>query len=133
MTRNLKALGLAFVAVFAMSAIAASAAHATEYFHQHEEHTIITAANVGTGHTGANEFTIAPGLTIKCTTAKFEGTEVELEKHVEPLTTGTTWTKESLTVTPTYSECTAFGFPAIVTHEECHYKLFAATTETTAG
>jgi hypothetical protein len=50
MTRNLKALGLALVAVFAMSAMAASAAQAegvSELTPANNQHVIITGEQIG--------------------------------------------------------------------------------------
>jgi hypothetical protein len=42
MTRNLKALGLALLAVFAFGAVAASSASAVQLFHSENEPTVLT-------------------------------------------------------------------------------------------
>jgi hypothetical protein len=134
MIRNFKALGLALVAVFAMSAIVASAASATQ-----GTLTTFPAGKtvIATGEqTAEHEFSLTdqlvegkPALT-KCKKATFTGTA------------GVTTGAESVTAHPEYSECTAFGQPANITTTGCDYKLkvgtFAAgaapvTTDVTCG
>jgi hypothetical protein len=90
MIRKIKALSLALVAVFAMSALSASVASA-EFFHSEVEHTTLDGTQVGT-----DVFTVKAG-TVSCGEAKYTGTT-------------TSKTVKSITVFPTYSECTAFGF-----------------------
>jgi hypothetical protein len=85
MTRNLKALGLALVAVFAMSAVAASSAPALHF----TGGTGIT--KVDGAQVGLNVFT-ANGSPIECEEATFSGTVV-----------ATTTTEQ--TITPTYNKC----------------------------
>jgi hypothetical protein len=73
MIRNFKALGLALVAVFAMSAIASSSASATAgTFHWDSGTTWLTAEVDGATETGGEQvFTIRDsvgGLTVKCNT-----------------------------------------------------------------
>lgn len=63
MTRNLKVLGLAFVAVFAMSAIAASAAQASAHIGWAEGTTTLTGHAAAVG--GTQAFTTTAG-TITC-------------------------------------------------------------------
>jgi hypothetical protein len=111
MTRNLKALGLALVAVFAMSAFAASAASAAE-FHSEGEGTTVEASQVATHvfKTTAGEIT--------CSTATFKGTQA-------------TKTASSITVTPTYPKGTChiiiFGtVSAEVNMNGCEYKLYSS-------
>ena len=89
MNRKLKALGLALVAVFALSAMSAATASA-ELFHAGAHGTVI-GQNVG-----EEEFTTAAG-TVKCKSATYTGTSA-------------TSTPGSQIVTPAYKECTAFGF-----------------------
>lgn len=112
MIRNLKMFGMAIVAVFAMSAVAASMASADSF----------TAEKAPVTYTGnqseANVFTTTVG-TVKCTVTTFKGT-------VNSTSTTTA------SVTPTYSGCTAFGFPADIEVNGCEYLLHvgAATTGT---
>jgi hypothetical protein len=147
MNRKLKALGLALVAVFAMSAVAASGAQATNFFHSHvnvssasADRVIITAENkIGaSGTVSPHEFTPAPGSeAVKCSSAVFEGTEIAGASHVvtdksEPFTHTTissikTITGTSQTVTPTYSNCTFAGGAASVTTTGCHYRFTSET------
>jgi hypothetical protein len=92
MIRNLKVLGLVLVAVFAMSAVAASAAFAAVEFHSEVATTTLKGEQVGT-----NVFHAGAGHDVECTTAKYEGT-----------TTAATVPK--VEVRPTFSGCRAFGF-----------------------
>jgi hypothetical protein len=89
MNRKLKALGLALIAVAAM-AFSASAAMAAE-FHSEATHTILSGSQVG-----EDKFKVNAG-TVTCGEATYSGTQA-------------TATAETQTVTPTYSECKAFGF-----------------------
>jgi hypothetical protein len=92
MTRKLKVLGLALVAVLAMSAMMASAAQAVEHTFESSsvnEKTILTGSN-----TGKEVFTVGLGeAEVSCTSSIFEGT-VEGNKVKE------------VTVTPTYGKTT---------------------------
>jgi hypothetical protein len=109
MKRNLKALGLALVAVFALSVVAASAASAAgEKFHAAVEPSVVTANNEGEG----NHVFAAGGTEVKCTTAKFAGT-------------ATAKTATSQTVHPTYSGCTFLGETATIDTAGCNYILYS--------
>jgi hypothetical protein len=114
MTRKLKALGLALVAVFAMSALAASAASAQE-FHSSTEKTTLSGTQIGN-----HSFTVGSGFgAITCKVAKFKGTQ-------------STKTAASQEMTPEYKECTdSFGRVVDVTVEG-HY-LFTPPTITTGS
>ena len=103
MNLKLKALGLALVAAFAMSAVMASAASAIE-FHAGEAHTLLNGSQVG-GHS----FTVGSGFgAITCKKANFTGT-----------TTKTTETSQ--VITPEYKECTdSFGRVAHETINATH-------------
>jgi hypothetical protein len=90
MNRNLKALGLAIVAVMAFAALAGSASAAE--FHSEVAHTEIIGSPVAT-----DVFTFNAG-TVKCAEATYSGTQ----------TTGVT--SSEVTLTPKYGGCTAFGF-----------------------
>lgn len=109
MTRKLKALGLALVAVFAMSAVAASAASAVE-FHGGAEPTKINATGVG------NQTLSANGVNVVCSTSSFTSGNVAQ-------------TTSSITITPTYSNCKVAGlFTAHVNFTSCDYTFNASGT-----
>jgi len=112
MSRNLKALGLALVAVLAMSALTAAGASA-EAFQFKAEKTPTTTLS-GKQHGAADVFTTDTG-SVSCNEAKYAGT-----------VTGTEVTE--VTVTPTYSECTAFGlFNVPIDTNGCQYKFTVLT------
>jgi hypothetical protein len=115
MTRNIKVLGLALMVTFALSAVVASAASAKHHFWAE------LAPTVGTGEQVAqNIFTTSAGE-VKCNTAKFEGTQ------------GTELASE-LTVTPTYTSCTAFGFATThVKMNGCDYLFTTPTVDLGGG
>ena len=113
MIRNLKSLGLALVAVLAMSAVVASAAQAVPSFTA----SAYPATGTGSNKAGSETFTTEAG-TVQCD-SHFEGTLTEASS--------------TLTITPKYSECTAFGFlNATVETEGCTY-VFHATEQVSAG
>lgn len=95
MTRNLKALGLALVAMVAFGAFAAQGATAAT------SHTF-TSASADTVLTGHNEegnkhkFTATAGVFTECTVATFEGTNAGTER-------------DNVTVHPKYSSCSLSG------------------------
>lgn len=100
MTRKLKVLGLALVAMFAMSAVAASAQAAQ--FQAAEYPASITAHSAESD----NFFVTDVGI-VECSTHHFEGSANE----------ATT----TLTVVPIYKNCEAFGLEAEVDTNSCHY------------
>ncbi len=111
MIRNLKALGLALVAVGAMGALMASSAQALTPAHL----TAGSAANPATirgVQTTANVFNRA-GRTVTCETAEFNSSTT-----VEGSVT-------DLSIVPTYANCHAVvlgtKFPATVTMNSCYY------------
>jgi hypothetical protein len=109
MIRKSKALGLALVACFAMSALVASAAQGAE-FHSSLEHTEIHGSQIGT-----HVFTVGGGFgNITCEEATFSGTSAAK-------------TTSEVTVVPSYNKCreSAFGSAVTVTCLECGY-LFTA-------
>jgi hypothetical protein len=117
MIRNLKTLGLAFFAVFAMSAVVASAASATPKFFSEQEDTTLTGSQ---GMAIANVFTTDMGE-LKCKSVKFDGT-------MGPVETTT------LTLKPTYQECQLAGENALVTVNGCRYVFhLGENTETLAA
>jgi len=114
MSRNLKALGLALVAVLAMNALTAAGASA-EAFKFKAEKTPTTL--VGKQHGAPDIFTVDT-QSVSCNEATYTGT-----------VTGTEVTE--LTVTPTYSECIAFGlFNIPIDTNGCQYK---STVDTKVG
>jgi len=90
MTRKFKSLGLVLAAVFAMSAIGASAASAAQF------HASVEPVNITGTQSTTHVFTTSAG-TVTCKTATFTGTQA-------------TKTSSTVTLAPTYKECTAFGF-----------------------
>ena len=111
--RNLKVLGLALLAVFSMSAMLASAAHATPETTQLTTTaggaaTAILTAEQQTG--GEQVFTVNTGA-IKCPSVRIPETTVTL-----PL--------ETVEIHPEYGQtvkCKAFGFSATITTTGCNY------------
>jgi hypothetical protein len=101
MIRKLKTLGVAAFAVLALSAVGASAAHATNF----------TASAYPTSFTGVSE----KGNDTFAT----EAGNVECKSHFSGTETAAS---ETVTVTPVYSECRAFGFlSATVNMNGCDY------------
>jgi hypothetical protein len=118
MIRKFKALGLALVAVFAMSAIVASAAQATAGTLTAEGKTVIaTAEQVGEHEFVLKDHETEPGkfANTKCKKATFVGTA------------GVTDGATSVRAHPEYKECTAFGQPATITTTGCDYLLKTGT------
>ncbi|MBA3866100.1 MAG: hypothetical protein H0X42_07115 [Solirubrobacterales bacterium] len=129
MTRNLKVLGLALAAMFALTAVAASAAQAVTP----EYHCTSTSANcfaessaspelTGNGKiNGSNDHVFnVNGGNVKCT-----GTTGVTDGAVLKGTAAKTST--SVTLTPTYAGCKAFGVKATVNPEGCTYTLTLVT------
>lgn len=111
MIRNIKVLGLALVAVLAMSAVASAGASAATNFVAATSTASVTADQVAS----ENHIFTVDGAEVKCKTAHFE-TAGEVASPAS-----------SITVHPTYGECTAFGFVgASVNTTGCDYKLFAS-------
>jgi hypothetical protein len=107
--RKIKAIGLAFVAVLAMSAVAAGSANAADFMSEGNVDTVVSADQVGT-----HVFTV-DGSNVTCTTAHFESALL-----ASPAS--------SVRVHPEYKGCTAFGFVnATVNTEACDYVLSAGT------
>ncbi len=113
MIRNLKALGLALVAVFAMTAVLASASQAAVKVTTGANPAILTGSVIAhTGITGlVHTFTLAGGQKLSCEETKFSAT----------VASGAT----SVTVTPTYNKCKAIvgslEVKATVTMNGCDY------------
>jgi hypothetical protein len=106
MMRSFKALGMALLAVFAMSAIAASAASANQ-FHSSVEKTTLTVAS----NEDQKFLYESGGKTVKCTGVGGSGE-------------ANTATTSTVTFNPTYSGCTVDGIAfstAQVSFNECDY------------
>lgn len=112
MLYKLKAVGLAFAASLALTAVATSTASAAEGMHFHAP----SAPTVGTAHqTAPHVFKTGAGE-ISCGASTYEGTQ-------GPVTSTT------LTVTGTFTNCIAFGFAN--THINMNGCDFEFTTPTT--
>ncbi len=117
MSHKLKALGLAMVAVLAMSAVVASAASAAAGIFTSEKSPVtLTRSQEGT-----NEWSIGTGARkVSCATASAQGTA----------SNGAT----SLTLTPTYTGCTSTGgLGMTVTVNGCDFVLHPTTGTATSG
>jgi hypothetical protein len=127
MIRNLKTLGLALTAVFAMSAVVASVASAKDL----GQHASLFTANVAGGEQagidieqiGTNQFTLAGLPPFTCTTVKMHG------KAITPGPSST-----YITVTPTFENChivlAGLTKAVTITHNECNFTFNATTTTT---
>jgi hypothetical protein len=127
MIRNIKALGLAFLALAAVGALSASAAQADVlgwpvHITTEKDKAVITAqTTAGTNHT----LTIG-ATSIPCKNATLEGT-------VSQGTHNTQLTATRIEATATYSECTGFGGIAVtVQMHGCKYTITATQTKLTA-
>lgn len=112
--RSVKMFGLALLTAFAMSAVAASAASAAEFFHEApaEEPT----ARVVAKNEGNHNFTAGLIGTISCEVATFTGTSF------------VTSPQKTITVTPAYSGCTFLGISGVVVNvHECTYTFLEPT------
>ena len=106
MTRKIKTLGVALVAVFALTAVMASAASAASF-------TASSYPTTGTGVSAiGNDVLMTEAGTVECA-VHFEGTLVG--------------ESSDLTVTPTYTNCKAFGFVS-ATMTGCKYTFTAVST-----
>ncbi len=119
MIRNLKALGLALVAVLAMGAVVGSATASAASFHSEKETTILTGTSVG------NHVFSSGSLAVTCTHATFKGTS-------KGTGSAGNFTTSTLTLHPTYEGCSdnVFGGTDTVDTTGCNY-VFNATTNGT--
>ncbi len=103
MIREIKVLGIALVAVLAMSAVMASAANAEGEF----EAESYPATVSGSGE-GAQVFTFSGGVSVTCKTSNFDGTLTEEDTELE--------------LSAEYKECEAsFGVKVDITMNGCKY------------
>ena len=116
MTRKLKVLGLALVAAFAMSAVAASVATAEAFhFGSEVEHTVITGSQVT-----EDVFTVHGG-TVKCSTATYAGGTINSANK----------NSTEITINPTYGGCRFAGIAdsATIDMNSCDYLFTPKTTD----
>lgn len=112
-------LGLAVGAVFAMNAMIASAAQAGTFDYRAGEYpAIITAAQIGE-HTFEVDTVDPNNDAVKCKDSTFTGALSEAEAN-----------EGVVRVTPTYTECKAFGLTATVTTTGCTYTIRPTATIT---
>jgi hypothetical protein len=102
-----KMLGVAVVAVLALAVSASAASAAMFKIEGTTGPFTVKAEQVASEN---HVFTIEGGLSTKCKKATFEGTVGATEVS-------------TLEVTPSYSECTAFGLSATVNMHSCKYKF----------
>lgn len=116
MIRNLKALGLALVAVFALSAVAASAASAQQGVLTSDGPVTLDMTETGVGQNATTMF----GEKIECQGTIYTGHQYNVTPHM-PIPGPTT----TITVTPHYNNanCTAFPGPtkATITMNGCDF------------
>ena len=115
MSRNLKLLGLALVAVLALSAVSSSPAFAlTPKAKVAEGDGNLEATQIGT-----NQLTLSGGRTFQCTTVKLTASLAAVSPTVE-------------NIVPTYSGCTStlagVTLPATVTVNTCTYTAHVGAT-----
>ncbi len=114
MTREFKTLGLCLVAVFAMSAVAATAAQAEKF-------------------TSANYPAAVPGEQVGALPLEFEVTNAGVECGTATFSGTLAAASETLTITPNYQNCLVGGaIPATVDLNGCDY-LFHVTGVKTVG
>lgn len=114
MTRKIKGLGLAFVAVAAMSMVAAGGAQASELHANFNGNVSVFGNQTAQQHV----FTTKAG-TVKCEQAFFEATVTKVS--------GTQVTAQDVTATPRYTGCQAFGTSANIDVNGCKYTLTGAS------
>ena len=115
MTRNLKALGLAVMAAFALSAVGATAAQALTVDVGAGGKTITGEQIVRPEHKD-HTFTLSSGRDITCTEARFDGT----------IENGAT----EITVTPTFITCYSNDTqPVTITHNGCNFRFYGGAGE----
>jgi hypothetical protein len=113
MVKNLKALGLALMALAAIGALMASSAAAAEFHSESEKTTIVSKAE------GHHVFDAASN-SITCTEANFDATTTKK-------------TTSEITFTGTYGGCTFFGVGVTVEMNNCDYIFHADGTVDIGG
>jgi hypothetical protein len=124
MIRNLKVLGLALVAAFAFSAVAASGALAQNGTLTPVPSETFTLTGTQTGAELANSFT-AFGQSTVCPGSTYTGhkvltqAETDVGKKHERLSSG----ESNVTITPHYVNCKTAGFPTTVDMNGCDFAI----------
>jgi len=115
MIRNYKALGLAVMAMFAFSAMMAQGAAANPLT---VPDGIAKVFITGTNHPNeSHEFVVPGSPAVKCTHSLYSGSATVTAGQVN-----------EITLTPTYTGCSAFGFAtADVNTNNCHFTLTTPT------
>lgn len=118
MVRNLRLLGLALAAVFALTAVAASAAMAEE-FHSEKETTTLLGKQTET-----HKFVTSVG-TVTCEVAEFKGTVTGTKKAEND------FANPEVTIHPTYEKCKLSGINinVTVTTTGCNYRFYNVATK----
>lgn len=124
MARNFRALGLALVAVFALSAVAAQAALGQGKLTSDGP---VTLVGTQTGGTGANAFTVV-GVKTECANAIYTGHQVVTTPH-QFISSGTS----SLTITPHYGICISQNLPSTIDMNGCDYVFHLGSTTGNGG
>ncbi len=123
MARNLKALGLALMAVFALSAVAASAASAQQGVLTSDGPVTLDMTETGAGQNATTMF----GEKIECQGTIYTGHQYNVTPHI-PIAVPTTL----FTVTPHYNNanCTSFPGPrkATITMNGCDFVFHIGNT-----
>jgi hypothetical protein len=124
MIRNFKALGLAVVAVLAMSAVVASAAQAVE-FKAGAYPATLTAKAESIANGGSQKFVTTAG-TVTCDTVTGTGT---LSAQSPSITISNTYTDSALEAEGKKDTCTGpLGSQPVIEMNECKYKFVASGT-----
>lgn len=116
MTRKLKMPGLAFLVVLAIAAAVPPLAAAETF--------VFSSDATSTTYTGEAEgakptVLVTTAGTVACEKATYGGSQSEAEAS-------------EFEITPSYSGCTAFGWPAEIKMNECKYRYTAGTIEGSA-
>ena len=114
--RNVRILGLALLAMLSIGAVASASASADTLTAQ-----AYPAVLTGTAEPAFTDEVVTTAGTVKCPDVKYDGT-----------ITGPVTTAGSISVTPTYANCTAFGFSSTIHHKSCsfQFKVLAGTAGT---
>jgi hypothetical protein len=121
MTRKIKALGLAFVAVAAMSMVAAGGAQASElHAATVGANTVLTGEQYAGGQQNTFRITAPNGVPVVCTQAHLDTVGLQISSNALPKTT------QHGTLTGQYTGCTLAGQPATIKMNGCRYTLTGA-------
>jgi len=124
MTRKLKALGLALVAVSAVSMVTASAASAQTGIFTSDGPATLKGVNKAGSAESANSIT-SFGLSVVCPNATYTGHKAEVTPHEKVPNSSS-----SVTITPNYGSCAAEGggIKATVDMNGCDFMIHLTKT-----